>query len=61
MSFDEGNKEFGSPKNEENKISLNEINKVLEEEDEGQHNKSLNGKSEELKDDTEKPGKNAIV
>ena len=35
------NKEFGSLRNEENKISLNEINEVLEEEDEGQHNKLL--------------------
>ena len=38
------NNEFGSPMNEEN-----EINEVLEEEHEGQHNKSLDSKSEELK------------
>ena len=36
------NKEFGSPRNEENKISSNETNEVLVEEDEGQHNKSPN-------------------
>ena len=33
------NKEFGSPRNEGNKISSNEINEVLEEENEGQHKK----------------------
>ena len=37
------NKEFRSPRSEENKISSNEINEVLEEEDE-QHNKSPNRK-----------------
>ena len=35
------NKEFGSPSNEGNNTTKNEINEVLgEEEDEGQHNKS---------------------
>ena len=34
------NKKLGSLRNEENEISSNEINEVLEEEDEGQHDKS---------------------
>ena len=55
------NKEIGSPRNEENKISSNEVNEVLEEEDEGQHNKSPNSQSKELKDKTEKPCLNAVV
>ena len=55
------NKKSGSPRNEENKISSNKLNDVLEEEDEGQHNKSPNSKSEELKDNTEKPCTNAVV
>ena len=55
------NKEFGSPENKENKISSNVINEVLEEEDEGQCNKSPNSKSEELKYNIKKPCKNAVV
>ena len=50
----EVNKEFGSPRNKENKITSNEINEVLEEEDKGLDDKSPNSKSEELKDNTEK-------
>ena len=53
--------EFGSQRNEESKISLNEINEVLEEEDEGEHNKSPCSKSEELKENTEKSCRNAVV
>ena len=34
------NKEFGSPRNKENEISLNEINKVWEKKGERQHDKS---------------------
>ena len=49
-------KEFGSPRNEENNISSNEVNEVLEEEDERQQNKS-----DELKDNPEKPCRNTIV
>ena len=41
-------KEFGNPRNEENKISSNEMNEVFEEDD-GQCNESPNSKSEELK------------
>ena len=55
------NKEFGSLRNEENKISSNEIKEVLEEGDEGQHNKILNSKSEELKDNIENPCRNAAM
>ena len=39
-------------------MSSNEINEVWEEEDEGQYN---NCRSEELKDNTEKPCRNAVV
>ena len=53
-------KEFGSVRNEKYEISLNEINEVLEEEDERQQ-KSLNSKSDELKDNTEKPSRNTVV
>ena len=48
-------KEFGSPRNQENKISSNEINEVLEEGDEGQCNKGFNSKSKELKDPIYQP------
>ena len=44
------NKKFGSSRNEENKTAKNEINKVLREENEGQHNKSLHINRKELKD-----------
>ena len=46
-------KQFGSPRDGGNKISLNEINEVLEE-DERLHNKSTKSKSEGLKHNTEK-------
>ena len=57
MSLDE----FGSSRNEENKISSIEMNGILKKEDEGQHNKSPGSKSENLKDYTENPCRNAIV
>ena len=60
MSLIKVNKEFGSPRKEGNKISSNEMNEVSGE-DKGQHNKSPNRKSEELKDITEKPYRNAVV
>ena len=55
------NKDFGNPRNEENKISSNEINEILAEENKGQYNKSPSSKSEELKDNTEKPCRNTVV
>ena len=55
------NKHFGNPKNDENKLSSNEINEILEEEDEGQQDKSPNSKIEELKDNTEKLCRNTVV
>ena len=54
MSLNEGNKEFGSPRNEGNKTAKSEINEVLEEKGEGQKNKSLHINGEELKDNSKK-------
>ena len=48
------NKEFGSPRNEGNETTKNEINEVLREENEGQHNKILHIKREELIDNNKK-------
>ena len=48
----ERNEELGSPRNEGNKTAKNEINEVLEEEDERQHNESLHINREELKDNS---------
>ena len=53
-------KESESSRNEE-KISSNKINEVLKEEDKRQYNKSPHCKSEELKDNTEKPCRNTVV
>ncbi len=55
------NKKLGSLRNEENEISSNEINEVLEEEYEGQHDKSPKSKREKLKETPEKPCRNAVV
>ena len=44
------NKEFESPRNEGNKTAKNEMNEVLGEKDEGQHNKRLHINGEKLKE-----------
>ena len=57
----ERNKELGSSRNERNKIAQNEINEVLGEEDEGQHNKSVHINKEELKDNNKKASRSKVV
>ena len=61
MSLDEDKQTVSKSKEyDENKISSNEINEVLEEEG-GQHNKCPNGKSEELKDNIEKQCRKTVA
>ena len=51
------NKELGNPRNEGNKTAKDDMNELLWEEDEGQHNKSFHINREELKDNSEKPSR----
>ena len=44
-----------------NKIAKNKINEVLEEEAEGQHNKSLHINQEEFKNNSKKPSRGKVV
>ena len=53
------NKELGSPRNDKNNISSNEVNIILEKK--MKNNKGPNSKSEKLKYNTEKPCRKAVV
>ena len=55
------NKELESPRKEGNKTTKNGIHEVLEEEDEGQWNKSLHINREELKGNSKKPSRGKVV
>ena len=54
-------KEFGSPRIKGNKNVKTEIDKILKEEDEGQHNQSFHINREELKDNSKKPSRGKVV
>ena len=55
------NKEFGSPKNEGNRTTKNEMNEVFGEEDEGLHNKSFYINRKDLKDNSKKTSRGKVV